>query len=721
MKERSAAHGPARGIAALALCLIMLLSPLLPLSAQAAGKTVRVGWHEEPYFITDAYGRSSGYTYEYQMKVAAYTGWKYEYVKGGWSELLQMLKNGEIDLLGNLSFTEDRDKDVLYASLPMGSEVYYLFIPPDGTDIRSEDVSTLNGKRIGVAKDSVQKELLQDWLERHGVQAELMEMTTTEENSLRLLGSELDAFVTMDIHGEPETAVPVWKIGASDYFFAVSRSRPELLVELNAAMNSIQDENKNFSQQLNEKYLRNTEMNLFLNAEEKEWLDGHGTIRVGYQDNYLAFCASDPVTGELTGALKDYLDYAANGMENAHLDFEAVAYPTAAAAIAALQKGEVDCVFPANLSANDGEKLGVVMTPALMTTEMDAVVRATDQKEFVRKAQVTVAVNVGNTNYEMFLMDHYPGWQIKYFADTPSGLEAIARGEADCVIISNYRFSNIAKQCETLHLATVYTGVDMEYYLAVRTGDTQLYSILTKVTGMVPESTVHKALTYYSTEDAKIGFADFIKDHLAAFLLVVAVVVLIVVGLLLRSLRAEKKALEEERMIRTLNRRVFVDALTSVRNKGAFADAVQELQDAVDRGEAPEFAIGVFDCDDLKTMNDLHGHDKGDEYLKAASALICRVFAHSPVFRVGGDEFAVIMQNEDYQERDALVRAFDEAKEESWTSTETPWEQVRIALGVAVYDPKLDRSVDDTARRADKIMYENKRLEKAANRPLANA
>ena len=721
MKERFAAHGPARGIAALALCLILLLSPLLPLSAQAAGKTVRVGWHEEPYFITDAYGRSSGYTYEYQMKVAAYTGWKYEYVKGGWSELLQMLKNGEIDLLGNLSFTEDRDKDVLYTSLPMGSEVYYLFIPPDGTDIRSEDFSTLNGKRIGVAKDSVQKELLQDWLERHGVQAELMEMTTTEENSLRLLGSELDAFVTMDIHGDPETAVPVWKIGASDYYFAVSRSRPELLIELNAAMNSIQDENKNFSQRLHEKYLRSTEMNLFLNAEEKEWLDGHGTIRVGYQDNYLAFCASDPVTGELTGALKDYLDYAANGMENAHLDFEAVAYPTAAAAIAALQKGEVDCVFPANLSANDGEKLGVVMTPALMTTEMDAVVRATDQKEFVRKAQVTVAVNVGNTNYEMFLMDHYPGWKIKYFADTPSGLEAIARGEADCVIISNYRFSNIAKQCETLHLATVYTGVDMEYYLAVRTGDTQLYSILTKVTGMVPESTVHTALTYYSTEDAKIGFADFIKDHLAAFLLVVAVVVLIVVGLLLRSLRAEKKALEEERMIRTLNRRVFVDALTSVRNKGAFADAVRELQDAVDRGEAPEFAIGVFDCDDLKTVNDLHGHDKGDEYLKAASALICRVFAHSPVFRVGGDEFAVIMQNEDYQERDALVRAFDEAKEESWTSTETPWEQVRIALGVAVYDPKLDRSVDDTARRADKIMYENKRLEKAANRPLANA
>ena len=353
-----------------------------------------------------------------------------------------------------------------------------------------------------------------------------------------------------------------------------------------------------------------------------------------------------------------------------------------------------------------------------MTTEMDAVVRASEQKEFIRKEQVTVTVNEGNTNYELFLLDHYPGWQIKYYPDTPAGLEAISRGEADCVIISNYRFSNIAKQCEKLHLATVYTGVDMEYYLAVRAGDTELYSILAKVTGMVPESTVHTALTYYSTEDAKVGFMDIIKDHLAAFLLGAAVVVLAVVLLLLRSLRAEKKALEEERMIRTLNKRVFFDALTSVRNKGAFSDDIQELQDRVDSGEPVEFAIGVFDCDDLKAVNDQHGHDKGDIYLKAASALICRVFQHSPVFRIGGDEFAVILQNEDYQNRDALVASFEQAKTESCNAGGKQWEEVHVACGIAEYNAQQDGAVIDTVRRADKTMYENKRLGKEAQRRI---
>ena len=714
MKNRVSAFGQVRRISAFLLFFILSVMPFLPAAAQALAspEVVRVGWHEEPYFITDQFGRKSGYTYDYQRKIAAYTGWKYEYVTGGWSELISMLKNGEIDMLGNVSYSEERAKDMLFASLPMGTEVYYLFISPSETAIKTEDYASLNGKRIGVAKDSFQSSILRDWLNTHGVEAEIVERTTTEEESLLILGSGIDAFVTMDIHGDADTAVPVWKIGSSDYFFAVSKLRPELLAGLNSAMSSIQDENIYFNQQLYEKYLRNNETNRFLSDDERDWLSSHGTIRVGYQDNYLAFCAKDPDSGELIGALKDYLDYASESFENAELTFEAVPYKTAADAIEALQNGDIDCMFPANLTESDSESLGLVMTPALMCTEMDAVVRAADQKEFVIKDKVVVAVNRGNTNYERFLIEHFPNWEIKYFIDTPAGLEAIAKGDADCVIISNYRYSNIAKQCEKLHLTTVYTGVDMDYSLAVREGETQLYSILSKATDLVPDSMVHTALTYYSTEDAKTGFFDIVKDNLVLVLIVILAVVLVILVLILRSIRAERKAVEEEKLVKDLNKRVFVDALTSVRNKGAFADYIQELQDKLDGGEDIEFAVGVFDCDDLKSINDVHGHDKGDVYLKTASSLICRVFRHSPVFRIGGDEFAVVLRNEDYMNRDELVDRFKKEEEETSLSAENKWEQVHIALGIAVYDPQIDRSVNDTARRADKIMYENKRLGK---------
>ncbi len=162
-----------------------------------------------------------------------------------------------------------------------------------------------------------------------------------------------------------------------------------------------------------------------------------------------------------------------------------------------------------------------------------------------------------------------------------------------------------------------------------------------------------------------------------------------------------------------LSVRVYVDALTSVKNKGAYADAIQELQDKLDRGEKLEFALGVFDCDNLKTINDRYGHDKGDVYLKTASKLICRVFQHSPVFRIGGDEFAVLLQNDDYENRVELADRFERAQEEASASAANEWEEIHVTLGIALFDPDADRAIIDTARRADKVMYANKRIRKA--------
>ena len=168
-----------------------------------------------------------------------------------------------------------------------------------------------------------------------------------------------------------------------------------------------------------------------------------------------------------------------------------------------------------------------------------------------------------------------------------------------------------------------------------------------------------------------------------------------------------------------LNDRAYADALTSVRNKGAFDIYVRELEQTLFHSpESPRFAVGVFDCDNLKTINDRYGHDKGDIYLKTASALICRVFQHSPVFRIGGDEFAVILQRDDYRNRNALIRLFDERNAELRASAGVPWEQTRISMGIAEFNPNTDSSVNDVTRRADKRMYENKRNRKAAQPAL---
>lgn len=697
----------------LAVFIAGFAAPFNVKAEEKKGKTVRVGVHEAPFFITDKYGRKSGYSYEYLRKIAAYAGWTYEYIEGSWSELLEKLKKGEIDLMSDVSLSEERKKDMLFSSLPMGTEAYYIYVTDSNQDITSKNLSSLNGNRIGVGRGSIQKDMFVDWAASRGISAEIIEMSCSVSEALNYLGTKYDAFITMDVYATNEKLVPVFKLGSSPFYFAVTKSRPDLLEELDNVLNMIQDENKYYDQQLHDKYLKNAETKKYLNSREKEWLAGHGKIRVGYQDNYLAFCAKDPATGKLTGALKDYLDYAALVFENAHIEFEPVAYPTASEAIEAMKRGEVDCVFPANLTDYDAEQLGILMSPALMTTEMNAVVRASEQKEFLRKDKIVVAVNEGNTNYDMFLADHYPKWERTYFKNTPAGLEAIADGKADCVIISSYRFSNISKQCEKLHLATVYTGVNMDYCFAVSEGDTILYSILSKAIGVVPEGIVHSALTYYSTEDVKTSFGDIIKDNLFIILTVIAVILFIIVLLLLHNIRANKTILEKEDQVKDLNRKANVDQLTQVRNKSAYNEYIKKLQEQLDRDDVIDLAIGIFDCNDVKSINEQYGHDNGDIYIKNACLLICKVFAHSPVFRIGNDKFAAILMNNDFTGREELIALLGKKQEERNAVVKSAWKRVNVAYGIAVYDHELDDELLDTAARAEKSMHDNKRKMKS--------
>lgn len=528
-------------------CLLVLASVAVLMTprvafAQDSGRIVRVGWYESPFNITDEVGRRSGYAYEYQQKIAAYTGWTYEYVEGSWPDLMQMLEDGKIDLLSDVSYTEERAEDIFFSALPMGSEDYFLFVSSDNDEITTDDLHTLDGKKVGANRGSIQVDLFCEWAEANGVQAEIVEMTGSEdENMIKLAREDVDMYVTLGALGENRRVEPICKIGSSDFFFAVSKSRPELLPELNAAMYRIQDENQFYNQQLCSEYLDNSSVSLFLNAEEKAWLEEHKVIRVGYQDNYLAFCATDPETGELTGALKDYLDAASDCLENAHLDFEPVAYPTASAALAALKSGEVDCMFPCNLTDYDGEVEGFFVTSPLMRTDMSAVIRAEDQKTFAKKERVAVAVNAGNTNYDLFLLDHFPDWRSIYFKDTPACLEAIADGKADCLLISNYRHNNISALCEQYQLVTLSTGVEMDYCFAVNRGDTVLYSLLNKVTGEVPASTVNAALTYYYTEDAKTSLGDTLRKNLAVAVGVFVAVALLIVLIVLLYTRRKKR------------------------------------------------------------------------------------------------------------------------------------------------------------------------------------
>ena len=180
------------------------------------------------------------------------------------------------------------------------------------------------------------------------------------------------------------------------------------------------------------------------------------------------------------------------------------------------------------------------------------------------------------------------------------------------------------------------------------------------------------------------------------------------IGILTRTF--SRVTMHLKKYITDLNDLAYADALTSLHNKGAFDACMNKIQTRMDddNDDKLEFAVCIFDCNRLKKINDSNGHDKGDIYLKETAAIICEVFDHSPVFRIGGDEFAALLLDSDYKNKDNLLKLFDEKCSEKRTNEADDWEKIDVARGIAIFDPAEDRSVNDVIRRADKNMYENK-------------
>ena len=596
-----------------ALMLFIIIS--IPISqatlAQKSPKTVRVGWYDSSFNSKDDENRRTGYAYEYQQEIASYTNWEYEYVEGSWTDLLQMLIDGKIDLLSDVSYTKQRSENMLFSEISMGEEDYYLYTTSGKGNVDVHDYSSFKGKIVGINKDSVQVSIFKQWAKDNNLKMKVVELTDSTKESVAMLTSgKIDFYVSPENLSKNNYVLPITKIGSSNIYFSVNKNRPDLLSELNLAMNKITDDNPYYNSQLHSKYLYFSQMHRYFSSEELKWIKEHKKIRVGYQDNYLAFCAKDKKTGKLIGALKDYLKEASKCMENAKIKFETVAFPTSKEALEALKKGKIDCMFPANLTDYYGEIKGYYITNPLMTTEMSAIVKEDDKDSLLKRKKVAVAVNTGNTNYDMFLVNHFPDWRPIYFKDSQECLKAISQGKAECLIISNYRYNNLIDTCKKLNLTSIPLGVEMDYCYAVNNGDTVLYSILNRINSVVDPLTTKKALdNYYKADDFQVTFGYFLSQNIISVIITACIIVAVLLIYILSILRIRKKAKEKEELIVATQK----DELTGLYIRNYFYEYANKLFE--DNPEMPMDTV-VININNFHSVNSINSYEFGDIVLK---------------------------------------------------------------------------------------------------------
>jgi len=521
------------------LCLLLLLSALFPVKAAAEtvpAKVVRVGSFEDTFNYVNEKGIRKGYGYELLQTLSGYTGWQLEYVTCDWSDCFEKLKNGEIDIMGDISYTEDRTEEMLFSDEPMGEEKDYLYADLSREDITASDFKTLNGKKIGVLMGTEPEVMLTEWEEKYDLKTQHVNIANNEDAKQKLANHEIDCFVSMEESFWTELGIStITRVGSSDIYYAINKDRADIKEELDNAMRALEDADPFYTADLYKRYF-SMDYTPILTGEEKAWLKKHGAIRMGFLTGDSGVSVYDPSTGELTGTITDYIRFAKDCLGNQELEFQMVGYDSQKAELDALKSGEIDMVFHFDQSPNLAEEYRVACTNTTWTSNMMAV---TNKEHFNETQANRVAVPQNKISLTRYLAVYYPQWEIVDCAAQEDAARLVKDGQADCFVTGVSSQENYSKKYD---FYSVPLPNPAKSCFAVNSGNGILLSILNKTIKAMPVNMLTGALAMYKSAARKVTLGEFIRDNFVMVLLVSSIFVAVILLAILKLLRKARKA-----------------------------------------------------------------------------------------------------------------------------------------------------------------------------------
>ena len=541
------------------LSLLLLLSAVLPVKAAAEtapAKVVRVGSFEDTFNYVNERGARKGYGYELLETLSGYTGWQFEYVTCDWSDCFEKLKNGEIDIMGGISYTEDRAEEMLFSDEPMGEEKYYLYADFSRTDISASNFKTLNGKKIGVLMGTEPEEMLTEWEEKHGIKTEHVNISNNEDVKQKLANHEIDCFVSLEEAFWAELGISTMtRVGESRIYYAINKDRPDVKEELDYAMSVLDEADPFYTADLYKRYF-SLDYTPILTSEEKAWLKEHGAIRMGFLTSDSGVSTYDPATGKLTGAITDYIQFATGCLGNQELEFQIVGYDSIEAELDALKSGEIDMIFHFDQNPNLAEEYRVACTSTMWITNLMAV---TNKEHFNESKANRIAVPQNKLSLKKYLAFYYPQWEIVDCDTQEDAAKLIETGRADCFVTGISSEENYSKKYGFYSVPLLNP---VKSCFAVNSGNCSLLSILNKTIKAKPINLLAGSIAMYQSSARKVTLSEFIKDNFFMVLLIssiaVAVVLLTILKLLQKARKAEAAAKKAANDTQELNAKLQV-------------------------------------------------------------------------------------------------------------------------------------------------------------------
>lgn len=505
-------------------------------NAEKKSQIIRVGSFEDTFDYVDKNGVRRGYGYELMQALAGYTGWEFEYVKCDWSNCFDKLENGEIDVMGDISYTDERAQRMLFSDEAMSEEKYILYADLSNMDIGTSDFKFMDGKRVGVLMDTEPEIMLTEWENKNGIHTEHVNVNNNDDVEKKLANHEIDAFVSLEESIWSEQGISsVTTIGKSGIYFAINKERSDIKTELDYAMRQLDQDSPFFKADLYKKYFT-LDYNQSLTGGEKSWVKEHGDIQIGFLNNEPAIFSMDEATGKLTGMLVEYISYAKDCLTNQTLKFNIQDYDDYDEMLQALQDHEIDMIFYVSRNPDLAEKKGYTLTNTAWTYSLMAV---TDEENFDEHNVYTVAVPKEKDALKQHIAFSYPQWKLVEYDSFEDAADMITDEKADCFLMGA---SQALVYDNSQKFKSVPLTNTMEACFAVKSGEVTLLSLLNKTLKDMPSGMLTSALAIYDSTADKITFSDFVKDNMLAFFLAAGFLALSIIIIILVLLRKARKA-----------------------------------------------------------------------------------------------------------------------------------------------------------------------------------
>ena len=494
-------------------------------------KTVRVGYFLYSNFQEGSLGEhKQGAGYEYLQKISYITGWKYEYVYASFKECLDMLADGEIDILGSVSYTPERAESIDFSTYAEGTERYWIYTRENHANLADGDLKQMNGCRIGVADGSYQKKLLEKWLDSNHIRAEVVVCKGYDEMIEKLDAEKLEALVIPALSVNSDF-IAIANIGVSDCYFGVSKSRPDLLKELNSALEEINNTETDYSSKLYARYEGKAVINYALNKEEKQWLDTHeNTIRVGYLQDNLPFCGEE--NGKLTGILGTVLDTV---QKKYGITIKAVPCSTGVQMNEALQSGEIDIAGPIIQDLYTQEQFQVVLTDVIFDITPVVI-----YKGEYSSSLSTIAATETSLYSELMVSLLFPDAEIKQYDTQEECLEAVANGKAGATVIPSSKINILNESSLTKSLSFAEMAKRQELAMFTTRENRRAATIINKAIEQSSNILNGVVLAQNSVSEKKMTLQEILTEY-AGLAIGISFMIIFVLLLLVYSLLVSRK------------------------------------------------------------------------------------------------------------------------------------------------------------------------------------